>query len=572
MKLIPFILLIPFFAHSQTVATGTTLNNMLVIEVPRVSGIDASNIASASYATGQKTQALFYPVPARVLAGGKKIGVIFYTHGRGESGTNITNLFNHGIPKWIAAGQTPIYVNGTDTTWFFVICPQDNINAFSVEYGTGMEYVVPYILANYAVDTNSINFCGLSAGGRSVYSEICKSTNTYARQIEAIVAASPGAGLVSSSNFQRIATNGIWHQEFSGTLDQNAGATFDIAKQYYAKISSYNPPKWNVFDSIVGGKHNDHTWDSAFDARSKSFGGHNIYWFFKQAAKTTATPVPPTANANNITITAPISTATLDGSASSNYTTVLWTQVSGASCTITNSNNIIANVSGLTVGSYSFKLTLTNTSGSATKTITVTVNNPPQPVANLVAVPNSVTLTGSSVTITLDARATAGASVTYAVSKVSGASCTINNANTNLATAVITTAGTYVFQVIATNTGGSDTATATALVIEPNYLAPSVIVPSSYSVYSPQDTLQLSATITDINTPPVLILSQTWELITGPSDAAIDTPDSASTWVRGLVEGVYQFKITATNTKNYSTSKTVIVYVNAQINETCSCP
>ncbi len=114
--------------------------------------------------------------------------------------------------------------------------------------------------------------------------------------------------------------------------------------------------------------------------------------------------VPPIANAGpDQTITAPASSVILNGSASSDpdgtIVSYSWVLTTGqGSVIISNSNQVIAGVSGLTPGSYTFQLTVTDNSGATTSdSITVTVN--PAIITNQ----PPVAIAGSDTTIYLPA-------------------------------------------------------------------------------------------------------------------------------------------------------------------------
>src|SRR4029079_8413014 len=125
-----------------------------------------------------------------------------------------------------------------------------------------------------------------------------------------------------------------------------------------------------------------------------------------------AAPVnrPPVANAGaNISITLPTSTASLNGSASSDPDGSLsgyaWTQISGpGTATIAAPGTATTAISGLVKGTYSFQLKVTDNSGatgldSVQVTVNAEANHPP--VANpgnsrSITLPvNSTTLDGS---------------------------------------------------------------------------------------------------------------------------------------------------------------------------------
>ena len=91
--------------------------------------------------------------------------------------------------------------------------------------------------------------------------------------------------------------------------------------------------------------------------------------------------IPPIASAGpDQTITAPASSVILNGSASydpdGTIVSYSWVLISGlGSVIISNSNQVIAGVSGLTPGSYTFQLTVTDNGGATSSdSVTVTVN------------------------------------------------------------------------------------------------------------------------------------------------------------------------------------------------------
>ncbi len=91
------------------------------------------------------------------------------------------------------------------------------------------------------------------------------------------------------------------------------------------------------------------------------------------------TNIPPTVNAGaNKTITLPTSSVSLTGSASDSDGSIAsytWTKVSGTGGTITTSSAATTTVTGLTAGSYTFRLTVTDNSGAtAADEVVVTVN------------------------------------------------------------------------------------------------------------------------------------------------------------------------------------------------------
>ncbi|QDA61300.1 malectin [Hymenobacter jejuensis] len=168
----------------------------------------------------------------------------------------------------------------------------------------------------------------------------------------------------------------------------------------------------------------------------------------------------PVANAGpDQTITLPTSSATLAGSGTDDGSikTYTWSQASGPLTATFSPGKTAQNptVSGLTqAGTYVFSLVVTDNldAPSAADQVTITVNAPP--VAN--AGPDqTITLPTSSVTLAGAGTAASGSTITgYAWSQVSGpVTATFAPNNTVAAPSVsgLTTAGTYVFSLIVTD-------------------------------------------------------------------------------------------------------------------------
>ena len=178
--------------------------------------------------------------------------------------------------------------------------------------------------------------------------------------------------------------------------------------------------------------------------------------------------VLPVANAGpDQTITAPINTVTLDGSASYDPDGIIksfsWVMISGpGSVTINNSNTANPTVVGLIPGVYAFQLTVTDSVGAInTDQVNITVNPEPTipnqtPVANagnnqaIIAPVSSVELDGSR---SYDPD---GTIVNYYWNQVSGPSnSVITNSGTTKPTVSNLIVGTYVFQLTVTDNSGA---------------------------------------------------------------------------------------------------------------------
>jgi hypothetical protein len=197
---------------------------------------------------------------------------------------------------------------------------------------------------------------------------------------------------------------------------------------------------------------------------------------------TTINQVPIVNAGTDKTITLPANSVSLTGTASDPDGTIasyLWTKVSGTGGTITTPAAASTTVAGLTAGTYVFSLTATDNAGStATDNVTVTVN--PATTINQAPVVNAgpaqtITLPLSSVTLSGSATDADGTVASYLWTKVSGTGSAITNPTSGPTTVTGFTAGSYVFNLRATdNLGatGNKTVTITvnrAPIIDGNY-------------------------------------------------------------------------------------------------------
>jgi hypothetical protein len=183
--------------------------------------------------------------------------------------------------------------------------------------------------------------------------------------------------------------------------------------------------------------------------------------------------VAPTAAAgSDQTITLPTSSVTLNGSSSSDpdgtIATYLWEKLSGTGGTIVNANSATTNVTGLSAGTYVFRLTVTdNDDATDTDEITITVNANPAPVAD--AGPDQLNINVSSTTVSGSGSTDNGTIVSYFWEKVSGPTDHHIVSPTSVTTVIENlTAGTYVFRLTVTDNGGlTDTDEVTINVANP---------------------------------------------------------------------------------------------------------
>ncbi len=265
---------------------------------------------------------------------------------------------------------------------------------------------------------------------------------------------------------------------------------------------------------------------------------------------------PPSASAgSNIIITAPVSTITLDGSASSDpdgsITTYAWSQLSGPSTAIiVSSGSATTSVTGLEVGTYTFQLGVTDNSGAtSTDPITVIVMPAPNQAPNANAGNNrSITLPVNSVNLSGSRSNDPDGSIAgYAWIQVSGPStATLTNDNTVAPTASGLIAGQYIFQLTVTdNVGATDFAQVKVTVIAAANQAPTANAGSSVAITAPASTVTLDGSAS--SDPDGTIASYSWSQSSGPSTATITSGGTATTTVNSLAVGTYVFELTVTD-------------------------
>lgn len=288
----------------------------------------------------------------------------------------------------------------------------------------------------------------------------------------------------------------------------------------------------------------------------------------------------PTANAGaDITITLPINTTTLNGSASydpdGSIVSYNWVKISGpASFTLANANAVTTALNNLVQGIYSFRMVVTDNTGAVdSDTLTVTVNAAPPP-------PNQAptAIAGADVSITLPINNTNlngsassdpdGTIASYTWSKISGpAQFSIANANAVTTTLTNLVQGTYLIRLSVTDNNGatdSDTLTVTVNAAPP----PPNQAPNANAGADILLTLPINTTILNGSAsadPDGSIASYSWSKISGPAQYSISDASIASTTLSNLVQGTYLFRLVVTDNNGATNSDSVLVTVNGAV-------
>ncbi len=286
-----------------------------------------------------------------------------------------------------------------------------------------------------------------------------------------------------------------------------------------------------------------------------------------------AANIPPVANAgNNQTITLPTNSVTLSGSGTDADGTVasyLWTKISGpSSYSIASPNTAATSVSGLAQGTYQFQLQVTDNLGATgTAIVQVVVNSATNipPVANAGS-NQTITLPVDSVTLSGSGTDADGTVVSYKWTKTSGpSSYTIVNTNSASTSVSGLVAGTYKFQLTVTdNSGATNSGSVKITVKNASNIPPVADAGSDQAITLPANSVTLSGTGTDADG---IVVAYQWTKISGPSSYTIVNSNAATTNVTGLVQGTYKFQLTVTDNKGAVGTSTVLVTVNAPVNQ-----
>ncbi|WP_148707450.1 PKD domain-containing protein [Chitinophaga skermanii] len=341
-----------------------------------------------------------------------------------------------------------------------------------------------------------------------------------------------------------------------------AGNNFHITNLSPALDKGYNASAYGITKDIDG---DNRPQGAAFDIGADEYN-----------STTPPTNKPPVANAgSNVTITLPVNTANLDGSASTDadgkIVTYTWKQLSGPSTSaIASPNAAKTAVNNLVAGTYVYELKVTdddNATATAQVSVIVKPSTNKPPVANA---GSNFAITLPTTTANLDGSASTDPDNninTYSWTQVSGP----NQANIATPNAVKTAiggliAGNYVFQLKVTDKEGlSSTAQVTLTVNAAPNRAPIADAGNDITITLPANSTTLNGSKS--SDPDGSIVKFEWKLITGPSTVAFDSPNSATTNVKNLSAGAYIFELIVTDNLGATASDRVTVTVQSAPNK-----
>ena len=368
------------------------------------------------------------------------------------------------------------------------------------------------------------------------------------------------------------------------------------ADQSEAAYATYNFPA-GIISPSVEIKYWDYTitnYPNVISSTNISLSGAPV--FISEIGTKQAPNVVPVANAGaDITITLPVNTVTLNGSASAdpdgNIVKYEWSKVSGPEridfvpITISTPNGISTTVINLIAGTYVYNLRVyDNNTGVHDDRVTVTVLPDPTPIPpNKLAIPNAgpdVTISTSSTTLNGSASYDPdGAINKYEWRYVSGpATPAIASPTTATTTVSNLIQGTYTFALKVWDNKWEPTEdqvkVTVGTVTTPPPPPPTTPPPTTTNlppvpnagadatVTLPANSLSLNGSATD---PDGSINKYEWRIASGPAGASIANINSAITSVTGLVQGTYSLVLRVWDNKWEPAEDQVVITVNGSV-------
>ncbi|MEJ2005226.1 MAG: PKD domain-containing protein, partial [Cyclobacteriaceae bacterium] len=241
-----------------------------------------------------------------------------------------------------------------------------------------------------------------------------------------------------------------------------------------------------------------------------------------------------------------------------------WTKVSGPSVSMSGANQSKMTANSLVAGTYEFKVTVTDDDGAKSSAIATLVVNP-EPVANqapTVDAGTNITMTeGSNAFMSASANDSDGWISNYAWTKVSGPSVNLRDQDKLNLTVVSPAPGTYEFQLKVTDNDGATAQDRVQLVVKEQQTSGGDLViraGDDFTVDAATDEISTIARWDDI--PDAYVTDITWTKVSGPA-VTITQGDKARLIAKNINVGVYDFRITVTDSKGRSGSDHVLITV-----------
>jgi hypothetical protein len=248
-------------------------------------------------------------------------------------------------------------------------------------------------------------------------------------------------------------------------------------------------------------------------------------------------------------------TASDPGGSISSY---LWTKIAGGTATLSGTTTATLSLSGLAVGSYTFRCTVTDNLGATAYddvmlSVSGASNQPP-----VVAFLGSVTTTNSTIDLWGSASDADGTVVSYAWTKLTGGSCVLTNPNAAHVTISGLTTGSYTFRLTATdNLGATDTEDCPVTVNLAGNVSPTANAGANKTI-----TGTTTSFVGSGSDPDGTIASYAWTKQSGGT-ATLSGASTATLALSNLAVGTYVFRLTVTDNNGGTGFDDVTLTVNS---------
>jgi predicted esterase len=496
-------------------------------------------------------------VPQNYNTNSDKYPVVIFLHGVGERCPNtldtvvlsqhIQNVAKHGPPKYVKSGsQFP----------FILISPQlkNNYGNWPPEY---VMEVINYCKTYLRIDERRIYLTGLSLGGGGTWwtaqdypeffaaiAPVCGSRNSTAK-----------APLLASENLP------VW--AFHGDID--TVVPLSRSQNMINAINTCTPipsplAKLTIYTGIAHS-----AWNYAY-RNDNTLHTPNVYdWMMSHTNTYNKNNRIPIANAGpDKTISTSNTTITGSGTdADGTLASYAWTKLSGPSAELNNISSPTLGVTNLVAGEYLFRLIVTDNSGNTdsdyVKINVGTADKNILPVANA-GLDKIVKLPTTSTAVTGAGSDADGTIASYEWTKISGSACTMSGTTTSLLKLSNLTSGSYTFRLtVKDDKGGSDGDDVIVKVDAP----PVVNAGPDITVTLPIiNSVLLKGSATDADDT---VTQYKWSKHSGPNVVANAATATSPTFeLTKVYEGIYVFKLVATDNLGIQAFDYVTVTVNAE--------
>ncbi len=494
-------------------------------------------------------------LPADYATSNKTYPLLLFFHGKAERGsgsqTDLQLVLTYGPPKEIRDGVFPKTISaGGNNYSFIVISPQ--LQNTAIETAQDFNILMNYIRHHYRIDESRIYLTGLSLGaGRILYSAASSMSN--ANSIAGMVAASSDwtgdtvlASTIGAANVP------LW----LATNTQDPTIPYSYTVWWKDFLSAYTPPMnpQPLLDTF-GVKGHD-SWTQLFDPNFRPRGVNVYEWLlqYNRGMDTATRHVYPYISMPD-TVTLPVKSITLDGSASSTDSGALiisyqWKVLSGpVGYQLNNSTSSVATLTKLSPGKYTVQLTVSNNKGVSGSSNAVVVTVQGQNPLAVIQAPSSISLPVDSVT--LDGSGSydpLGTITSYNWWCSYGApGYVFNSQGSSIVKVSKLTAGLYDFVLrVSNNREYISFDTVSVVVKNASVTGPVAVIRNPGLVTKASATLDASASYTGTGRT---ISKFEWNYISGPKGYIIENNTNATTKVSNLVSGTYTFQVKISDSK-----------------------